>query len=347
MKLKVVFYKYWKYILFSIIAINNIYCNEIKWRKDFCLNVFEVGKNGDGTPYLIGCDEIYINDERIYMRVCEKLRDFVIKHYEKYIEETKHEKIIEYLKTKLKVVKIVEVKKIKKKNQDESTGYYYICLGIYFYCDSYENYKKRFIEDFNIGISGSEYEVVKNSELKLNIIDNIKIKLKDEDKDDIEKFKILLKHQHNEYFDKDIQILKEEISKLKIDDSFDFNKVTDFKSYIIEYIKNTSINDDCYGKKEEIVDDIIKLGYIDEEINKKIKEFKDKRDDVLNKNKEDKEEEDKENEEDKEEKQTGEKPAEEKPVEKQEQIRIVNQKPEKNKDKKQGNGGCCRGCCNC
>ena len=273
------------------------------------------------------------------MRVCEKLRDFVIKHYEKYIEETKHEKIIEYLKTKLKVVKIVKVKKIKKKNQDESTGYYYICLGTYFYCDSYKNYKKSFIDDFRIGISGSEYEVVKNSELKLNIIDNIKIKLKD--KDDIEKFEILLKHQHNEYFDKDIQILKEEISKLKIDDSFDFNKVTDFKSYIIEYIKNTSINDDCYGKKEEIVDDIIKLGYIDEEINKKIKEFKDKRDDVLNKNKEDKEEEDKENEEDKEEKQTGEKPAEEKPAEKQEQIRIVNQKPEENNDKKQGKGGCC------
>ena len=291
---KVVFCKYCKSISFSIIANNNIYCSEIKYKDGFApLNVFEIGKYEDKSPILIGCDNIFVNNERIIIWDNEILRNFIIEHIDKEFIREK----VNYIKNGCSAIDsllnkdyktIVEVAKVKLKKGDKNSGHYYIIDNTICY-KNYESFENRNHENFNIGTTGSKYEIVPDSQLDLKIIEDIKIELKD--KEDIEKFNILKKYWSNGYFGKKIQILKEEISKLKIDDSFDFNKVTDFKNYIIEYIKrNTNINDDYYGKKEENVDDIIKLGYIDEELNKKIKEFEAKRDVVLNKIKEDKEE---------------------------------------------------------
>ena len=84
MKAKVVFCKYWKPISFSIIANNNIYCIEIKYKDGFApLNVFEIGKYEDKSPILIGCDNIFVNNERIIIWDNEILRNFIIEHIDK------------------------------------------------------------------------------------------------------------------------------------------------------------------------------------------------------------------------------------------------------------------------
>lgn len=340
MKEKVVFYKYWKSILFSIIANNNIYCNEIKYKDGFApLNVFEIGKYDDKSLILIGCDNIFVNNELIIIWDNEILRNFIIEHIDKEFIRKK----INYIKDGCSIKDSlldkdykasVKAMKVKLKKGDKNSGHYYIIKNEMCY-KNYESFEKRIYEHFNIGATDSEYEIVPDSQLDLKIIKDIKIELKDEK--DIETFNILKKYWGNSNFCEHISTLKENIKNFKFNESYDFTKNCDFKKEIINSLKKFK----CFEKDE--VDDIIKLGYTDEEINKKIKEFEDKRDDVLNKIKEEnKEKEDKCKEEDKgkEEKEDN-KDKEEKPLEEniQKLVESESKKPvEENKDKKKGKG---------